>query len=66
MNYVVYVNNPTSKAKVHDTTCPEYITRLSDKTENGYWSKPFKIFDEALAYANETHKVHIGTCSKCI
>jgi len=66
MSYVVYVNHPTSKARAHNSICIYYIKRKAEKTYNGYWSKPFESFDEALSYANETGKAHIDTCSVCI
>lgn len=71
MPYVVYVNHPTSGATVHNTSCGKYIYRRRGKTKNGYWSDavgepPFETLEEALAYANDTGKVHIDTCAFCI
>jgi len=65
MSYVVYINDPVSKARVHIASCPHYLTREGDKTKHGYW-KPFETFEQAWSYANQTGKVHITKCKKCI
>ena len=66
MSCVVYVNNPTSIAKVHRTTCRSYIKRKSDVTHNGYWTESFSDFDEAMAFAKYADKARIDTCAVCI
>lgn len=66
MFYVVYVNHPTSKAMVHNTSCGKYTKRRRNKTIHGYWSETFKAFEEALSFAKNTNKSNIDTCAFCI
>ena len=66
MGYVVYVNNPTSKAMVHDTKCGKYTSRRRDKTIHGFWSDIFENLEEALSFAKNSGKKNVDTCSFCI
>lgn len=66
MSYVVYVNHPTSKARVHNIDCSEYRNRKADETENGYWSEEhFQTVKEAMTFAKSTGKADVSVCSKC-
>jgi len=65
MFYVIYVNHPTSKARVHTTLCGKYTNRKNDETINGYWSEIFESFNDAMSYAKATHKKHVDTCRLC-
>ena len=65
MSYVVYVNHPTSKARIHSTLCGKYTNHENDETINGYWSEAFENFSDAMSYAKATHKKHVDTCSLC-
>jgi len=64
MSYVVYVNHPTSKARIHKVICPEYIYRKPD-TRNGYWSRVFSTYQEAFNFAIGTGKKNVNSCLKC-
>jgi hypothetical protein len=66
MSFVVYVNNPTSKAMVHKTACIRYIIRKNDVTQYGFWTTPFKTFKDAQDYAKGTGKKRVDTCSYCM
>ena len=66
MPYAVYVNHPTSKARVHSTGCSEYARRKADVTGNGYWQSGFPSLRRALAYAKNTGKKNVSQCRKCI
>jgi hypothetical protein len=61
----VYVNKPTSKARVHRTDCPEYVHRKADETSNGFWKGPFRNFNDAWNFAIRTGKKNVDSCSKC-
>jgi hypothetical protein len=65
MSYVVYVNAPTNKAIVHNTSCGKYKSRKRDKTPHGYWTEPFSDLESACNYANSTGKKNVDTCSFC-
>lgn len=65
MPYVVYVNKPTSKARVHSADCREYQSRQQDSTPNGYWTQIFPNFESAWKYAQSTGKRNIDSCSIC-
>ena len=66
MGYVVYVNDPTSKAMVHDTRCGKYTGRRRDKTIHGFWSEKFNDLKKALNFAKNTGKKNVDTCAFCI
>jgi len=66
MSYVVYVNYPTNKARVHFSECRRYKNRKNDTTINGYWSEIFETYDDALNFATNTKKINIDSCAFCI
>lgn len=66
MEYVVYVNRPTSKATVHDAHCSLYRGRVADATKNCFWKARIATLHEAMTYAQNTQKRHVGACGRCI
>jgi hypothetical protein len=66
MTCIVYVNHPTSKARVHRLTCQNYWKRKGDSTPNGYWAGPFEDLEKALNFAKNTGKLNISKCRECI
>lgn len=65
MSFVVYVNHPTSKARIHESMCRHYQNREKEDTRNGFWSKKFKTFEEAKAYARASGKKVKDSCYHC-
>jgi len=63
--FVVYVNHPTSKARLHLASCPEYVSRKGDETENGYWTSAFATIEVAVEHAESTGKRHVDRCAIC-
>ena len=65
MRFVVYVNHPTSKARVHRASCQKYLSRKADRTLNGYWKTSFPDFESARKYAQSTGKKNVDSCGFC-
>ncbi len=65
MPYVVYVNTPTNKAIVHDTSCGKYQARKRNRTSNGFWTQPYSDFATAWQFAQSTGKKTVDTCAFC-
>jgi len=65
MAYVVYVNTQTSYTKVHRSSCIEYIKRVADSTDNGYWKIGFPDINSANQFAKQTGLKTTPPCKIC-
>jgi len=66
MEYVVYVNHPTSTATVHRPDCRYYGRRVANRTRNGHWQTGFASVDETMAYAHSAAKRRVRSCRPCL
>jgi predicted nucleic acid-binding protein len=66
MDFAVYVNHPTNTATIHSTACRYYKNRVTDKTDNGHWKKPFSCFEDAQTYASGKGKRRTRNCKVCL
>jgi hypothetical protein len=64
MQYVVYVNHPTSRATIHTVDCVKYINRKGNSTPNGYWQTNFNNPESATNFAKRT-KENWRYCTFC-
>ena len=65
MPYVVYVNTPSNKAIVHNTSCGKYVWRRRNRTHNGFWTQTHGNFAAAWQFAISTGKKTVDTCALC-
>jgi len=63
--YVVYVNDPNSKAKLHLDTCVFYLQRKADYTKRGRWIGLFAKLRSAKNFIQSTGKKDILPCQVC-
>ena len=65
MSYVVFENDPTSRARVHRSTCGFYINREERTLDQNRWHLGPYTRQEAFDRMKVTGKADTGACGHC-
>jgi hypothetical protein len=65
MKYYVYVNKPTSKARIHWACGYCNDDNAKRRTKNGEWHK-FNTLKEAEGFVRKSNKKHVSKCKNCL
>ena len=65
LSYVVYVDNPTNRSRVHRSDCRYYINRREEILSNNQWHHGPYSREEAFAKMDRLGKRDSGPCGTC-
>ena len=66
MQYVVYVDDPTNHARVHQSTCRWYVNRKPSRLPDNRWLGSFDSVEEAIDIGADAGKRDYDFCGHCI
>ena len=64
--YVIYVDDPTNRSRIHKIDCRHYINRKEETLPDNYWLHGPYTLDEAIDAERGVGKKDNWFCGTCI
>ncbi len=65
MGYVVYEDDPTRYARVHQESCRKFVYRKPQTRDDNRWHCPFDTLEAAFAKAKSVKPLKFYGCKFC-